>query len=101
MVWPVAVTQARQGIAHRHSKSSLRNSGKDVPDRDGPGRQSAMRNYFLRSLRFQHDSWLSAFSLVIGISVVYSEPLTEPGFTPDDSSHLIVPAICAACVGTS
>ena len=44
---------------------------------------------------------LSALSFVIGISVVYSEPLTDPGLAPDDNSHLMVPAIWAPWVGTS
>ena len=103
MVRPVAVSQASQGVAHRHS-GTLQDNARPRPGRDDrPGRRRSCvaTIYFLRSLRFQQAVWLSAFSLVIGISVVYSEPLTEPGLTPDDSSHLIVPAICAACVGTS
>src|SRR5665647_1479350 len=43
--------------------------------------------YFLRSLRFQQAVSLPALSLVIGISVVYIEPFTDPGLTPEDTSH--------------
>jgi len=57
--------------------------------------------YFLRSLRFQQAVSLAALSLVIGISVVYIEPFTDPGLTPEETSHLITPAICSAWVGTS
>ena len=64
-------------------------------------RSTSEVDYFLRSLRFQQAASLAAFSLVIGISVVYIDPLTEPGLTPDEISHLIMPAICSACVGTS
>ena len=58
-------------------------------------------NYFFRSAKFQQAVLLSAFSLVIGIRVVYAEPFTEPGFAPDDNSHLIIAAMSAAWVGTS
>src|SRR5258708_6735661 len=57
--------------------------------------------YFLRSLRFQQAVSEAAFSLVIGIRVVYIDPFPEPGLTPEETSHLIMPAICSACVGTS
>ncbi len=62
---------------------------------------SAATIYFLRSLRFQQAVSDAAFSLVIGIRVVYIDPFTDPGLTPDETSHLIMPAICSACVGTS
>jgi hypothetical protein len=44
-------------------------------------------NYFLRSLRFQQAVSLAAFSLVIGIRVVYIDPFTDPGLTPEETSH--------------
>ncbi len=105
MIRPIAVTQARQGVAHRHSSKLFEQYSANFrgqrPEPLQAAREVRVRAYFLRSLRFQQAVWLSAFSLVIGISVVYSEPFTEPGLAPDDSNHLIVPAICAAWVGTS
>ena len=50
----------------------------------GPERASTRRSrgYFLRSHRFQQAVWLSAFSLVIGISVVYIRALDRSGLGP-------------------
>jgi len=45
-----------------------------------PVRFSAATIYFLRSLRFQQAVSDAAFSLVIGIRVVYIDPFTDPGF---------------------
>ena len=106
MIRPVAVSQTKKGVLHRLPGEteeiwwSAAISG-ERPRHGTAARRSSGDGYFLRSLRFQQAVSLPAFSLVIGISVVYIDPLTEPGLTPDETSHLIMPAICSACVGTS
>ena len=107
MIRPVAVSQTKEDVLHRQSGKWRKLEGSGPIRRERPCRGTAARRsarkagYFLRSLRFQQAVSLDAFSLVIGISVVYIDPFTEPGFTPEETSHLIMPAICSAWVGTS
>ena len=107
MIRPVAVSQTKKDVLHRQSGRRRKLEGRRLVRCERPCRGTAARRsarkagYFLRSLRFQQAVSLPAFSLVIGISVVYIDPFTEPGFTPDETSHLIMPAICSAWVGTS
>src|SRR5882724_9338134 len=110
MVWPVAVSQTKKHVLHRWPGGERREVIEMRPARsfrdERPCDGTAARRfgggiiYFLRSLRFQQAVSLAAFSLVIGIRVVYIDPFTDPGFTPEETSHLIMPAMSAACVGT-
>src|ERR1700728_1886112 len=110
MVWPAAVSQAKKYVLHRLSRLKLRCDPDAVsvlvwderPWKNTAARQTGLGViYFLRSLRFQQAVSLAALSLVIGIRVVYIDPFTDPGFAPEESNHLIMPAMSAACVGTS
>src|SRR5271166_230951 len=66
MIRPVAISPAGQGFAHRWP-IAWRNKGADI--RGQPPRTPRVYDgYFFRSLSFQHA--VSAFSLVIGMSVV-------------------------------
>src|ERR1700677_952352 len=110
MIRPVAVSQTKKCFLHRWPGGEKRGKfriGVRLGCMRRGGHAVAARSfgatavYFLRSLRFQQAVSGAAFSLVIGIRVLYIDPFTEPGFTPEEINHLIIPAMSAACVGTS
>ena len=68
-------------IAHElNERTRQRSCGRSQPGGPMPtAAPSAQRFYFFRSPRLQHAASVAAFSLVIGISVVYIDALDGAG----------------------